>query len=421
MAIKDSNPPTKMKRPATPNEDHNTSTGREPSPDRKQLRHDSPEFTSHISVVKIVPTRDKTIPEPQTSVDNEGGTRVLIQNRKSSVTTITSDNEWLPSDMDNLSAISTTTRSWVGDSTAGEETANAILNINNTDQNHIKIDMLQHIVKTVDDLKKLILDQTSELTRVTKEVKELRATVSQQCTEIKALKSKPNQPAPPIPTQRHNIPQPASRQEQPPQPRRDPQPQPRQHPPRRKGTQQREQSASIITAQRHTPDSNLANIPGWGGLFHKRRVQYRRQYLNREKANILQEDLERNPLHLRKKYRPPPAHNANHHKILERKSIETVKADIDELRFYEAEASENCHNIDLLIEDKIKEISDPTMRETMRVKWSEEVSASMPKSEAMCHRNLNFLSNLYKFDPYHGYTGNQNIDSNFQRGPRQRP
>ena len=337
--------------------------------------------------------------------------------------------------------ISATTRSWVGDSTVGNETGEALLNVNNnSDQNHIKTDMIQYLVKTVNDLKQLVLDQTSELTHIkhlTEEVKDLKTTISQQWTEINTLKSKPNQAAPPIPAQRRNIPPPATRRgpppqtrrDPPPQPRRDPPPQPRRDPPKRRGPQQREPSANTVTAQRgiptntsarNTPNNNLANIPGWGGLFHKRRVQYKRQYLNREKANILEADLERNPLHLRRKYRPPPAHNANHHKILERKSIETVKADIDELRFYQAEATENCHNFDLLIEDKIQEINDPTMRETMRVRWSEEVLESMPISEAMCHGNLNFLSNLHRSDPYQGYTSNQNTDSNFQRGPRQR-
>ena len=102
MAIKDNNPPTKIKRPATQKEDDNWSTSRDHSLEIKCPRQDSPdaEYISHISVVKIVPPRDKTTPEHQTGVNNEGGTKAVIQNRKSSVTTITSDDEWLPKDMD---------------------------------------------------------------------------------------------------------------------------------------------------------------------------------------------------------------------------------------------------------------------------------------------------------------------------------
>ena len=101
-----------MKRPATQNEDDNLSTSRDHSLEIKRPRQDSPdaEYTSHISVVKIappisvvkiVPPRDKTTPEHQTGVNNEGLTKVVIQYRKSSGTTITSDDEWLPTDMDN--------------------------------------------------------------------------------------------------------------------------------------------------------------------------------------------------------------------------------------------------------------------------------------------------------------------------------
>ena len=126
-------------------EDDNWSTSRDHSLEIKRPRQDSPdaEYTSHISVVKIappisvvkiVPPRDKTTPEHQTGVNNEGGTKAVIQNRKSSVTTITSDDEWLPTDMDNLSAISATTRSWVGDSTEGNETGDALMSVRASEQ-----------------------------------------------------------------------------------------------------------------------------------------------------------------------------------------------------------------------------------------------------------------------------------------------
>ena len=88
-----------MKRPATQNEDDNLSTSRDHSLEIKRPRQDSPD-AEYISVVKIVPPRDKTTPEHQTGVNNEGRTKVVIQYRKSSVTTITSDDEWLPTDMD---------------------------------------------------------------------------------------------------------------------------------------------------------------------------------------------------------------------------------------------------------------------------------------------------------------------------------
>ena len=155
----------------------------------------------------------------------------------------------------------------------------------------------------------------------------------------------------------------------------------------------------------------------WGKTFHQRRVQYKRDFLNTEKAKIL-EDLKRNPLFLRRKYRPPPANSEQHHKILERKSIEMVKADIEELKMYAQEARQNYIKCDEQIEELVNyTYKDENDRFELMCLWEEEVLKSQPISRNMCQRNLSFLSNLYKTDQYKGYTPNQKRD--FRWGQRQ--
>ena len=150
-------------------------------------------------------------------------------------------------------------------------------------------------------------------------------------------------------------------------------------------------------------------------------MQYKRKYLNTEKANILESDLKRQPIFLRRKYRPPQANSANHHKVLEKKQINIIKADIEELKFYATEAEQKCTSFDEQIEANIAKLPNPTDRETLRHAWLEEVTHSMPKSEEMCHRRLNYLSELHRIDPYKGYSVRKKEDhktQDFQRGPR---
>ena len=156
----------------------------------------------------------------------------------------------------------------------------------------------------------------------------------------------------------------------------------------------------------------------WGKTFHQRRVQYKRDFLNTEKAKILEEDLKRNPIFLRRKYRPPPAKSEQHHQILERKSIEMVKADIEELKMYAEEARQNYIKFDEQIEELVNyTYKDENDRFELMCLWEEEVLKSQPISRNMCQRNLSFLSNLYKTDQYKGYIPNQQRD--FRWGQRQ--
>lgn len=154
----------------------------------------------------------------------------------------------------------------------------------------------------------------------------------------------------------------------------------------------------------------------WGKTFHQRRVQYKRDFLNTEKAKILEEDLKRG--FLRRKYRPNPANSERHHKILEKKSVEMIKSDIEELRMYAQEARENYIRCDEQIEELVNyTFKNEDERYTLMSLWEDEVLKSQPISRNMCQRNILFLRNLHNTDPYKGYVPNQTRD--FRRGQRQ--
>lgn len=172
--------------------------------------------------------------------------------------------------------------------------------------------------------------------------------------------------------------------------------------------------------KKKTPNDLKAKIEKeWGKTFHQRRVQYKREFLNNEKVKILEKDLNMKPIFLRRKYRPPYAKNEKHHKILENKSIQMVKADIEELKMYANEARERYIKCDEEMEELITyAYPNETERDQMLQLWEDEVTKSQPISRNLCFRNIQFLSNLHKTDPYKGYSSTNN-SGDFRQGHRQ--
>lgn len=166
-----------------------------------------------------------------------------------------------------------------------------------------------------------------------------------------------------------------------------------------------------------TNDKNLKHkvIPNWGKRFHFRRNQYRNADKNLKQAAIYSGFLEENQPYVPKKFRPKFWRDEYDFKLMEKNSLQEMETQKSRWLYYADVSTDKYKDVDAQIIRDLNKHPNPIERDYLLELWKKETSTAEHRAETMNERELVFMSELPKRDPYSGFVESARKGNHYKR------
>ena len=144
-------------------------------------------------------------------------------------------------------------------------------------------------------------------------------------------------------------------------------------------------------------------VPNWGSRFFNRRDAYTQGTLSFDKACLLSEHLEADNVYIPKKFRLKHARNRDHHNLLEKRALNNMSSQRDELLWNSTEALKKVKEIDDGLKMRLQTLDSQAERHLLLDLWAKETTAAETNSKKIIQKKLDWLKQLPNRDPYLGY------------------